>query len=144
MSQDATFRPPEDNTVINVKVVFTTTGYDEVSKFFRMRWTTRLYKVRSVFAYKVGKDVNNVRLLYDENRINDDDTPASLEMEDNDTIMAELTWTNEDIKRRSEQRPCEVPLDESGHWKGGVNRYECDGRKLEAVERDAKTGAPCR
>jgi len=31
-------------------------------------------------------NVNAIRFLYDGNRINDDDTPYSLGMEDNDTI----------------------------------------------------------
>ncbi|QRW22994.1 ubiquitin-like Rad60 SUMO-like protein [Rhizoctonia solani] len=38
------------------------------------------------YASKVGKDVNTFRFLYDGNRINDEDTPSSLDMEDDDTI----------------------------------------------------------
>ncbi|KAG2087363.1 ubiquitin-related domain-containing protein [Suillus discolor] len=72
----------EDNAPINVKVV-SSTG-DEV--FFKIKSNTKLSKLQGAYATKVGKDVGSIRFLYDGSRINDDDTPASLEMEDNDTI----------------------------------------------------------
>jgi len=72
----------DPNGPINVKVV-TSTG-DEV--FFKIKRNTKLSKLQGAYANKVGKDVGSIRFLYDGNRINDDDTPASLEMDDNDTI----------------------------------------------------------
>lgn len=99
-----------------------TSAGDEV--FFKIKRNTKLTKLRSAYAQKVGKDLNSIRwiilsylpdmfhfavidfcmawtvfwfdfirFLYDGNRINDDDTPASLDMEDNDTIdvMVERT-----------------------------------------------------
>ncbi|KAJ8585083.1 small ubiquitin-related modifier [Rhizopogon salebrosus TDB-379] len=72
----------EDNAPINVKVV-SSTG-DEV--FFKIKRNTKLSKLQGAYATKVGKDVSSIRFLYDGARINDDDTPASLDMEDNDTI----------------------------------------------------------
>ncbi|KAG2144362.1 ubiquitin-related domain-containing protein [Suillus bovinus] len=72
----------EENAPINVKVV-SSTG-DEV--FFKIKSNTKLSKLQGAYATKVGKDVGSIRFLYDGSRINDDDTPASLEMEDNDTI----------------------------------------------------------
>ncbi|KAG2123237.1 ubiquitin-related domain-containing protein [Suillus clintonianus] len=72
----------EDNAPINVKVV-SSTG-DEV--FFKIKRNTKLSKLQGAYATKVGKDVGSIRFLYDGSRINDDDTPASLDMEDNDTI----------------------------------------------------------
>ncbi|KAF9236137.1 small ubiquitin-related modifier [Melanogaster broomeanus] len=71
-----------DNAPINVKVV-SSTG-DEV--FFKIKRNTKLSKLQGAYATKVGKDVASIRFLYDGSRINDDDTPSTLEMEDNDTI----------------------------------------------------------
>ncbi|KAI9511809.1 ubiquitin-related domain-containing protein [Russula earlei] len=90
MSQEATSQPLEikpekdsgDNQTINVKVV--SSSGEEV--YFKIKRSTRLSKLQGAYANKVGKDVNSIRFLYDGSRINDDDTPASLEMEDNDTI----------------------------------------------------------
>jgi len=67
---------------INIKVL--TSSGEEV--FFKIKRNTKLSKLQAAYANKVGKDVGTIRFLYDGNRINDDDTPASLEMEDNDTI----------------------------------------------------------
>ncbi|KAF8554848.1 ubiquitin-like protein [Imleria badia] len=71
-----------DNAPINVKVV-SSTG-DEV--FFKIKRNTKLSKLQGAYAAKVGKDVGSIRFLYDGNRISEDDTPSTLEMEDNDTI----------------------------------------------------------
>ncbi|KAF9653604.1 hypothetical protein BDM02DRAFT_3182615 [Thelephora ganbajun] len=64
---------------INIKVL--TSSGEEV--FFKIKRNTKLSKLQAAYANKVGKDVGTIRFLYDGNRINDDDTPASLEMEDN-------------------------------------------------------------
>jgi len=87
MSQDPTSQVPEvkeegGNSTINVKVV--SSSGEEV--FFKIKRTTKLSKLQGAYANKVGKDVSSIRFLYDGSRINDEDTPASLEMEDNDTI----------------------------------------------------------
>ncbi|KAE9404248.1 small ubiquitin-related modifier [Gymnopus androsaceus JB14] len=83
MSEEEQQIPPEDaNAPINVKVV-SATG-DEV--FFKIKRSTKLSKLQGAYANKVGKDVNSIRFLYDGARISDTDTPASLDMEDNDTI----------------------------------------------------------
>jgi len=67
---------------INIKVL--TSSGEEV--FFKIKRNTKLSKLQAAYANKVGKDVGTIRFLYDGNRINDEDTPASLDMEDNDTI----------------------------------------------------------
>ncbi|KAI0710692.1 ubiquitin-related domain-containing protein [Earliella scabrosa] len=54
--------------------------------FFKIKRNTKLSKLQGAYANKVGKDVSSIRFLYDGERISDDDTPASLGMEDNDTI----------------------------------------------------------
>ncbi|KAI6011033.1 ubiquitin-related domain-containing protein [Pisolithus microcarpus] len=79
-SQDV--KPEDPNAPINVKVV--SSSGDEV--FFKIKRNTKLSKLQGAYANKVGKDVASIRFLYDGNRINEDDTPASLDMEDNDTI----------------------------------------------------------
>ncbi|RPD53941.1 small ubiquitin-like modifier [Lentinus tigrinus ALCF2SS1-7] len=81
-SQDEQPKMEEPNAPINIKVV-TQTG-EEV--FFKIKRNTKLSKLQGAYANKVGKDVGSIRFLYDGQRITDDDTPASLEMDDNDTI----------------------------------------------------------
>ncbi|KDR72847.1 hypothetical protein GALMADRAFT_252137 [Galerina marginata CBS 339.88] len=70
------------NAPINVKVV--SSSGEEV--FFKIKRSTKLSKLQGAYASKVGKDVGSIRFLYDGARIQDDDTPASLDMDDNDTI----------------------------------------------------------
>jgi len=85
MSQEATTQPEvksEGSETINVKVV--SSSGDEV--FFKIKRSTKLSKLQGAYASKVGKDVGSIRFLYDGTRINEDDTPASLDMEENDTI----------------------------------------------------------
>ncbi|KAH9057349.1 small ubiquitin-related modifier [Lactarius vividus] len=87
MSQDPQTQASEvkseiDNPTINVKVV--SSSGEEV--FFKIKRSTKLSKLQGAYASKVGKDVSSIRFLYDGARINDEDTPASLDMEDNDTI----------------------------------------------------------
>jgi len=71
-----------DPNTINIKVV-SSTG-EEV--FFKIKKNTKLSKLQGAYAGKVGKDVSSIRFLYDGARIGDDETPASLDMEDGDTI----------------------------------------------------------
>ncbi|KAJ3806523.1 small ubiquitin-related modifier [Lentinula lateritia] len=71
-----------DNAPINVKVV--SSSGEEV--FFKIKRVTPLRKLLGAYATKVGKEPHTIRFLYDGARINDSDTPESLEMEDNDTI----------------------------------------------------------
>ncbi|KAI1793621.1 ubiquitin-related domain-containing protein, partial [Ganoderma leucocontextum] len=52
----------------------------------QIKRNTKLSKLQGAYANKVGKDVSSIRFLYDGSRISDEDTPASLDMEDNDTI----------------------------------------------------------
>ncbi|TFK38359.1 ubiquitin-related domain-containing protein [Crucibulum laeve] len=80
--QDEGVKSEDANATINIKVV-SSTG-EEV--FFKIKRSTKLSKLQGAYASKVGKDVGSIRFLYDGDRINDDDTPASLDMEDNDTI----------------------------------------------------------
>ncbi|KAG8683969.1 hypothetical protein FRC08_009725 [Ceratobasidium sp. 394] len=71
-----------DNDPISIKVV-ASTG-EEV--YFKIKRNTKLKKLQGAYASKVGKDINTIRFLYDGDRINEDDTPASLNMDNDDTI----------------------------------------------------------
>ncbi|KAJ7453705.1 small ubiquitin-related modifier [Mycena galericulata] len=90
MSDDEQQAPPTQEEVksedalstINIKVV-SSTG-EEV--FFKIKRSTKLSKLQGAYASKVGKDVGSIRFLYDGARINDDDTPQSLDMEDNGAL----------------------------------------------------------
>ncbi|KAF9005172.1 small ubiquitin-related modifier [Cyathus striatus] len=81
-SQQEEVKTEDPNAPINVKVV--SSSGEEV--FFKIKRNTKLSKLQGAYASKVGKDVSSIRFLYDGSRIQEDDTPASLEMEDNDTI----------------------------------------------------------
>ncbi|TFK51262.1 ubiquitin-like protein [Heliocybe sulcata] len=81
-TQDPVPKVEDPNAPINIKVV--TSSGEEV--FFKIKRNTKLSKLQAAYAAKVGKDVGSIRFLYDGQRINEDDTPASLEMEDSDTI----------------------------------------------------------
>ncbi|KAI0773114.1 small ubiquitin-like modifier [Trametes elegans] len=81
-TQETELKSEDPNAPINIKV--TTQNGEEV--FFKIKRSTKLSKLQVAYANKVGKDVNSIRFLYDGARIGDDDTPASLDMEDNDSI----------------------------------------------------------
>ncbi|KAK6997158.1 ubiquitin-related domain-containing protein [Favolaschia claudopus] len=72
----------DPRSTVNIKVV-SSVG-EEV--FFKIKRSTKLSKLQGAYASKVGKDVGSIRFLYDGERINEDDTPTSLKMDDNDTI----------------------------------------------------------
>jgi len=91
MTQGAPSRPPEVkpeawNKVIDVKLVraLSATTWDEV--FFKTRLTTKVSKMKATYANKVGIDSSSIRLMYHDAWIGEDDTPESLQMEDNDVI----------------------------------------------------------
>ncbi|UJR10518.1 hypothetical protein I4U23_014721 [Adineta vaga] len=58
--------------------------YSEVQ--FKVKMTTSMSKLKKSYAERQGVPVNSLRFLFDGKRINDDETPKLLEMEDNDTI----------------------------------------------------------
>lgn len=52
-------------------------------------------KVFNAFASRKGVGASELRFLLDGSRVNDDDTPITLELEDQDQLdcMLELPWT---------------------------------------------------
>ncbi|KAJ9108692.1 hypothetical protein QFC21_000012 [Naganishia friedmannii] len=79
--QQGSAPPPEvkpEQTSMNIKV------------FFKIKRTTKLNKLKNAYADRVGKQVNSIRFFYDGNRVLDEDTPESLELEDGDAIEVQL------------------------------------------------------
>ncbi|KIM78359.1 hypothetical protein PILCRDRAFT_824568 [Piloderma croceum F 1598] len=75
-----------NSNTINVRVE-SSTG-EEV--FFKIKRNTKLSKLSGAYATKVGKDLGTFRFLYDGERITNEDTPDTLDMEDNDTIQVHV------------------------------------------------------
>lgn len=57
---------------------------------FRIKKKTQLKKLMDAYCARMGTSVGTYRFLFDGNRVNDTDTPESLEMEDMDVIDAVL------------------------------------------------------
>ncbi|KIM81291.1 hypothetical protein PILCRDRAFT_821757 [Piloderma croceum F 1598] len=74
----------DSQETVNIKV----SGSTGEEVFFKIKRSTKLVKLRSAYATKVGRDVGTIRFLYEGSKITDDDTPASLDMEDDDSIDA--------------------------------------------------------
>jgi len=67
---------------IKLKVV----GQDSNEVHFRVKMTTSMAKLKRSYADRIGAAPNSLRFLFDGRRINDDDTPKSMEMENDDVI----------------------------------------------------------
>ncbi|CAL2029932.1 hypothetical protein CAEBREN_11594 [Caenorhabditis brenneri] len=67
---------------IKIKVV----GQDSNEVHFRVKFGTSMAKLKKSYADRTGVSVSSLRFLFDGRRINDDDTPKTLEMEDDDVI----------------------------------------------------------
>ncbi|KAF8367991.1 smo-1 [Pristionchus pacificus] len=67
---------------IKLKVV----GQDSNEVHFRVKYGTSMGKLKKSYADRTGVSVTSLRFLFDGRRINDDDTPKSLEMEEDDVI----------------------------------------------------------
>ncbi|RKP08882.1 ubiquitin-related domain-containing protein [Thamnocephalis sphaerospora] len=67
---------------INLKVV----GSDQNEVFFKIKKTTQLRKLMEAYCERQGKAMSSVRFLYDGSRIQPENTPNELDMEDGDSI----------------------------------------------------------
>lgn len=74
---------PADSTHINLKV---TDGNSEV--YFKIKKVTQLKRLMEAFCKRQGRAANSLRFLYDGQRVEPDDTPESLDMDEGDVIEA--------------------------------------------------------
>lgn len=81
MSEDKKEVKPESEH-INLKVM----GQDNTEVHFKIKKTTQLRKLKQAYCDRQGVPLNSLRFLFDGQRINDDQTPKDLDMEDDDVI----------------------------------------------------------
>src|SRR5690349_9871586 len=74
---------------LNLKVK----SQDGSSVYFKVKKTTQLRKLMEAYCKRVGKESTEVRFLFDGQRIEGDQTPQELEMEDDDEIDAMVAQT---------------------------------------------------
>lgn len=75
--------PKAEAEHINIRVTDSSTDV-----YFKIKKTTQLKKVMDAFCKRTGKDNTALRFLYEGERIQDSDTPASLDIADGDVIEA--------------------------------------------------------
>ena len=85
MSADAPATAPE-TAPSDLELRVKAQGGDEI--VFKVRPSTRLGKLMRAYCDQVGCKPGKTRFLYDGNRINEDDTPSSLGLENHDIIDA--------------------------------------------------------
>ena len=71
-----------DKEYIKLKVI----GQDSNEVHFRVKFGTTMGKLKKSYADRTGVQVGTLRFLFDGRRIQDEDTPKSLEMEEDDVI----------------------------------------------------------
>eukprot|EP00474_Spongospora_subterranea_P008443 CRZ08901.1 hypothetical protein [Spongospora subterranea] len=69
---------------LNLKVK----SQDGTAVFFKVKKHTPFKKLMEAFCKRSGKDMANVKFLFDGQRIREDQTPAELDMVDEDEIDA--------------------------------------------------------
>ncbi len=72
----------DETEYIKLKVV----GQDSNEIHFRVKMSTQMGKLKKSYSERVGVPVTSLRFLFDGRRINDDETPKALEMEQDDVI----------------------------------------------------------
>lgn len=82
-SQPGGAEPPAPPTSehLNIKV---TDNNNEV--FFKIKRSTKLEKLMTAFCERQGKSLSSVRFLFEGQRVQPQDTPDTLEMQDGDTL----------------------------------------------------------
>ncbi|OLL25600.1 Ubiquitin-like protein pmt3/smt3 [Neolecta irregularis DAH-3] len=79
-------KPASDNQSINLRVV--DANHQEVA--FKIKRHTPMKKLMNAYCQKQGKALDSVRFIADGTRINPEDTPDSLELEEDDMIQVEV------------------------------------------------------
>ena len=75
-------------TVGKIKLKVVAQDFSEIH--YRVKLSTQLVKLKKCYAERVGVDVSILRFLFDGHRINDDETPEALGMEEDDMIEVYL------------------------------------------------------
>merc|ERR1719322_1972208 len=118
---------------IKLKVV----GQDSNEIHFRVKMTTQMGKLKKSYSERVGAPIASLRFLFDGKRINDDETPKSLEMEQDDVIEVYQEQTGgssweEMVELESEHSGAENDLakqsDDNSSWEF-INMSELDQEK---------------
>ena len=68
-------------------------GQDGKEVYFKIKSSTKLGKLMKAWCQRQSVSENSVRFIIDGERVNEDDTPESLELEDGDIIDAVLQQT---------------------------------------------------
>mmetsp|Transcript_6289 Transcript_6289/g.8757 ORF Transcript_6289/g.8757 Transcript_6289/m.8757 type:complete len:97 (-) Transcript_6289:191-481(-) len=79
----------EDPNTINLRVV----SQDGNEVYFKIKKHTQLKKLMDAYCQRQAIESNSIRFLYDGQRLQPEQTPQDLEMEDNDIIDAVLQQT---------------------------------------------------
>ena len=82
--QEVTKQDARSTEYIKLKVV----GQDSNEFNFCIKQTTQMGKLKKSYSKRVGVPVTSLRFLFDGRRITDDDTPKTLETEQDDVIKA--------------------------------------------------------
>jgi small ubiquitin-related modifier len=61
--------------------------------YFKVKKSTQLRKLMEAYCKRQGKDISQVRFLFDGERIHEDQTPGDLQMEDEDEIDVMVAQT---------------------------------------------------
>jgi len=79
-----------DGQYIKLKVI----GQDSNEINFKVKKNTSVGKMKKAYVERTGYPINKLRFLFDMRKINDDETPQYLEMEDDDVIETYI-WDQE-------------------------------------------------
>eukprot|EP00244_Chara_vulgaris_P011647 TRINITY_DN5873_c0_g1_i2.p1 TRINITY_DN5873_c0_g1~~TRINITY_DN5873_c0_g1_i2.p1 ORF type:complete len:102 (-),score=28.90 TRINITY_DN5873_c0_g1_i2:144-449(-) len=82
-------KKPSEGNHLNLKVK----GQDGNEVFFRIKKTTTLKKLMTAYCERQSVDMNSIAFLFDGRRLQADQTPEELSMEDGDEIDAMLHQT---------------------------------------------------
>lgn len=81
-----TIHTPDVAHLVPFHTLFLTSTQTGEETYFKVKKTTRMEKVFNTYATRKGVQVSALRFLLDGQRVNSDDTPTSLELEDQDQI----------------------------------------------------------
>jgi len=91
MADDANAAAPAaaDPDTLNLRVQ----NQDGSEVVFKIKKHTSLKKLMDAYCSRQGQDANSVRFLFNGNRLQPDQTPKELDMEDNDVIDVVISQT---------------------------------------------------